>query len=193
MRKFLITGGLLVTFLSAVCQNSPEMITKAIIIKGDTVPVYVMKDVYIYGPVLLQNKHDAVKYTKLVRNVKKVYPYAAITAVKVEEMNKIVAGAKNERERKKLMKQYEDELRAQFEEDIKNLSYSQGIILIKLIDRQTGITSYDIIKEFRGKVLASFYQTIGKLFGYDLKATYDPEGEDKEIEQIVRMIETGNL
>ena len=91
------------------------------------------------------------------------------------------------------MKQAEKELKEQFEDDIKGLTHSQGILLIKLIDRETGESSFELIEEFRGKILAVFYQAIGKLFGYDLKMTYDPDGEDKEIEKIVLMIEAGQI
>ena len=179
--------------LAATSQNPNGYLTRAIIINGDTVPIYVMNDVRIFAPIQFQNKHDAIKYTRLIRNIRIVYPYAKITAVKVIEFNEIVKNAKNDRERKKLMKAAEDDLRDKFEADVKNLTYSQGVLLLKLIDRETGNSSYDLIKEFRGKVMASFYQTIGKIFGYDLKVTYDPEGEDKEIEQIVQMIESGAL
>jgi hypothetical protein len=175
------------------CQIVEGLLTQAIILQGDTVPIFVLQDVRIYSPVLLQTKHEAMKYSRLVRNVKKVYPYARITGVKVAEMNTIVENAPTEKERKALMKEYEKTLKAQFEEEIKGLTFSQGILLIKLIDRETGQSSYDLIKEFRGTILASFYQTIGVLFGYNLKTTYDPEGEDKEIEMIVRLIENGAL
>lgn len=194
MSKTLATGFFFICLMFSVKSQVVEgLITQAIIVNGDTVPIYIMKDVRIYSPVVIKTKHEAIKFSKLVRNVKKVYPYARITGIKVKEMNTIVQNAATEKERKKLMKEYEDNLKAQFEEEIKNLTFSQGILLIKLIDRETGQTSFDIIKEFRGKIMASFYQTLGVLFGYNLKTTYDPEGEDKEIEKIVQMIENGAL
>ena len=81
----------------------------------------------------------------------------------------------------------------EFQKDIERLTFSQGIILIKLIDRETGKTSYKIIHEFRGKMRAFFYQTIAKMFKYDLKTEYDPYGKDKEIEKIVRLIEDNQI
>lgn len=193
MKNFLCCIGLLFLLNSlAFGQNNP-VLARAIIVDGDTVPIYVMNEVKIFGPVIFKNKTDAIKFTRLIRNVKKVYPYAKITGVKVREYEQIILSAKNERDRKAKMKVAEDELRAQFEDDIRDLTFSQGILLIKLIDRETGATSFDIIKEFRGKFMASMYQTVGRLFGYNLKTTYDPMGEDKEIEQIVQMIENGAL
>jgi len=193
MKTLLHCIGLLLFLVSpAFGQNNP-ILTRAILIEGDTVPIYVMNEVKIFGPVIFKNKTDAVKFSRLVKNVKKVYPYAKITGIKVREYEEIIKSAKNDRDRKAKMKVAEDELKAQFEDDIRDLTFKQGIILIKLIDRETGSTSYTIIQEFRGKFMASFYQTIGRLFGYNLKTTYDPLGEDKEIEQIVQMIENGAL
>jgi hypothetical protein len=128
-----------------------------------------------------------------VLNVRKVYPYAKIVAAKSQEYNYLIANAKTRKERKKLMKQAEEDLKTQFEDDVKNMNEVQGQILIKLIDRETGLSSYELIKEFRGGITAVFYQSFGRLFGYNLKSTYDPIGEDKEIEEIVKLIETGKL
>ena len=192
MKWFITTVILAVLIgLSSSAQEPRKYVTRAIIINGDTVPMYVMNEIKIMAPVSFKNKTDAIKFTKLVKNVKIVYPYAKITAIKVAEYNKIIESCKTDKEKKEKMKIAEKELKEQFEDDVRNLTFKQGILLIKLIDRETGNTSYDLIKEFRGKIMASFYQTIGKLFGYDLKMQYDPQGEDKEVEKIVQMIEAG--
>jgi len=156
-------------------------------------PIIALNEVKIFGPVIFANKYEALRFSKLVYHVKKVYPYAKIVSVKVQEYNEVIAKASSRKERKRLMKKAEDELIAQFEDDIKNMNDLQGEILIKLIDRETGASSYDLIKEFRGVIVASLYQTFGRLFGYNLKSTYDPKGKDKEIEQIVLMIENSEL
>jgi hypothetical protein len=165
---FRILGLSLFLITPAFGQNTP-VLTRAIIIDGDTVPIFVMNEIRIFGPIVFQNKTEAIQFTRLVRNVKKVYPYAKITAIKVHEFEEIIKNAKNDKERKEKMKIAEDELKAQFEDDVKDMSFKQGILLIKLIDRETGVTSYDLIKEFRGRFMASFYQTLGRLFGYNLK------------------------
>lgn len=194
MKKSVLTLIILTgLFASAMGQNPPGIITRAMVINGDTVPIYVMNDVCVFGPMVFQNRHDAIKFTQLIRNIKIVYPYARITAIKVKEYEEITSTAKSDQEKKRLMKKAEDDLRNQFEDDIKNLTDVQGVLLIKLIDRETGNTSYELIREFRGKVMAVLYQTLGKLFGYNLKMTYDPKGQDKEVEQIVQMIENGAL
>lgn len=180
-------------FLIAPAFGQTPVLTRAILMDGDTVPIYVMNEVRIFGPIIFQNKTEAMQFTRLVRNVKKVYPYAVITAIKVREFEEIIKNAKTDKERKEKMKIAEDELKEQFEDDVKDMTFKQGLLLIKLIDRETGVTSFELIKEFRGRFMASFYQTVGRLFGYNLKTTYDPEGEDKEVEKIVQLIEIGAL
>jgi len=73
------------------------------------------------------------------------------------------------------------------------MTFSQGKILIKLVDRETGNSSYELVKELRGAFSAFFYQAFARIFGFNLKIKYDPEGEDREIETIVKMIETGQI
>jgi hypothetical protein len=180
-------------FLSLRAQDTAGFVTRAIIINGDTLPIISLSEVQVYGPVVFANKMEALYFSRLVLNVRKVYPYAKIVAAKTQEYNLLIAQAKNRKERKRLMKIAEDELKAQFEDDVKNMNEVQGAILIKLIDRETGASSYDLIKEFRGGIVAVFYQSFGRLFGYNLKSIYDPKGEDKEIEKIVVMIENGEL
>ena len=91
------------------------------------------------------------------------------------------------------MKELEKEIKRDYEGELTKLSFTQGRILIKLLDRETGSISYDIVKEFRGGFTAWFFQGIAKMFSYDLKAEYDAEGEDKLIEEIVQKIEAGEL
>jgi hypothetical protein len=174
-------------------QDTSGVVTRAIIINGDTLPIISLSEIDIFGPVVFANKMEAIYFSRLVVNVKKVYPYAKIVGAKTMEFNRLIANAKTRKERKKLMKQAEEELKTQFEDDVKNMTDVQGEILLKLIDRETGESSYQLIKEFRGGVVAVFYQSFGRLFGYNLKSTYDPTGKDKEIENIVVMIEKGQI
>ena len=129
----------------------------------------------------------------MIRNVKIAYPYAKLAGIKFNEYSKQISATSSEREKKLMMKKAEDELQAQFGDELKELTFTQGKILLKLIDRQTSNCSYDIVKEFRGKFVAFFWQGIGKIFGYDLKTKYDPLHEDADIERIVLMIENGSI
>lgn len=130
---------------------------------------------------------------KLIYNLKKVYPYARLASLKLWEYETRLQEAETDRERRRLMKQAEEELEEEFGPELKKLNFTQGRLLLKLIDRETGDTSYELVEELRGKFTAFFWQSLARIFGYDLKAPYDPDGKDKEIEEIVRLIEEGKI
>ena len=138
---------------------------------------------------------DTRQGRRLASNVKKVYPYAKLAGAKMHEYDSILAKVNNKSERKRLMKQAEDEITEQYTEDLKKLTFSQGLILIRLIDRETGDTSYQVLQELRGKFRAFFYQGFASLWGYDLKSEYDPHNnpEDDQIETIVTLLERGQI
>jgi hypothetical protein len=133
------------------------------------------------------------KYRRLVQNVKKVYPYSIVVRETFTEINDTLEQLGSERERRKFMKDYEADLFGEYEDDIKHMTLSQGKILIKLIDRETQNTSYQLIHDYRGSVSALFWQGIARLFGSNLKAEYDPYGEDYIIEKVIYEIEQGRL
>ena len=133
------------------------------------------------------------RYARLIYNLKIVYPYAIMAAGKLHEMNDVFLNLKTERERNAYVKQVESELVAEFENDLKSLTITQGRLLIKLIDRETGNTSYELVRELRGSFSAFFWQTVARLFGSNLKTKFDADGEDKLIEQILILIENGQI
>lgn len=160
---------------------------------GDTIAYYSLPTVDIVAYVNPQASEALKKYLKLRRDVLKAYPYAKLAAAELKFINDSIAKFKREREKNKFIKQREKEMKKRFEKDLKNLTYTQGRILIKLIDRETGNTSYALVKELRGSLQAFFWQGLAKLFGANLKSEYDSTGEDKGIEQIVQAIERGEL
>ena len=189
----LLVFGLLSTNTQAQNTKTEDILLNAIIIDGDTLPYLELKEVVIQAPSDFVSQKEAKKITKLIRDVKKAYPYAKLAGVKLKQLDELLATISDEKEKKKLLKQAEDDLVSQFEEDIKNMTFSQGVILLKLVDRETGTTSFEIVKEFRGTLRAFFWQSLGVIFGINLKTEYDPQGDDKNIEQIVQMIENGTL
>lgn len=165
----------------------------AIIIGDDTFPVVNLPMVTVVDfsdPEILKNLQA---YYRLRFNVIKVYPYAKLASVKLNEMNEHVTTLKSEKEKRRFIRETEKQIKDDFEDQIKNLSISQGNVLIKLIDRETGNTSYELIKDLRGSFNAFFAQGLAKLFGHDLKDTYDPKGKDKTIEDIIQQIESGQI
>lgn len=136
---------------------------------------------------------DTRQGRRLANNVKKVFPYAKLAGAKMQEYDSILANISDKSERKRLMKQAEDEITEQYTEELKNLTIAQGLILVRLIDRETGNTSYKVVQELRGKVRAFFYQGFARLWGYNLKTEYDPHNnpEDDDIETIMILLERG--
>jgi hypothetical protein len=163
------------------------------IIDGDTITLVDIKPVVIFPPVAFPNKRAAARYDKLVYNVKKVYPYAKLAGQQLAAYKAILDTIPSEKNRKIFLKKAEKELEARFGDELKDLTFSQGKILIKLIYRETGNSTFDIVKELRGGFTAFIWQTMARLFGYDLKTNYDPGGDDRAIEQIVLMIEAGAI
>ncbi len=164
----------------------------AIIVNGDTMPLISLPPANITAKRVFKSKKDEKKYRKLVFHVKKVLPYAKLAGKRMKEVEAEVAGM-SKKDRKKRMKELEKEIKRDYEGELMKLSFTQGRILIKLLDRETGNISYDIIKEFRGGFTAWFFQGVAKMFNYDLKSEYDAEGDDKLIEEIVLKIEKGEL
>jgi hypothetical protein len=104
-----------------------------------------------------------------------------------------LASLKTEKEQRQYIKQVEQEIVDEYEDDLKKLTITQGRILLKLIDRETGETSYELLKELKGSFNAFFWQTLARIFGHNLKSEFDPEGEDKLLDEIMSLIEAGAI
>ena len=185
------TIGILLTLTLAfnlIIQAQKIKIFPGVVVDRDTIASIQLNDIYILAFKEGTSKKEIRRKTRLFRNVLKVYPYARSAANILEEYDKMLAGLP-EKEQKALMKEAERKIKKQYTKEIERLTFSQGIILLKLVDRETGKTTYRIVDELRGAFTAFFYQTIARLFKYNLKENYDPNGADKEIEHIVRLIE----
>ena len=162
-----------------------------VVTKVDTSMHYFLKPIDIFPDKKDMKPRQLREYTLLEYKVKKVYPMAKVAAIKLAEYNRVYSTFKTERERKNYVKGVEKELFTEFEDEIRRMKVSEGRILIKLLDRETGNSSYEIIKEFKGGFSAFFWQSVARLFGHDLKAQYDPLREDSMIENIVTQIDLG--
>ena len=165
-------------------------VMEMVIIDGDTLYIYNMSE---FAVVDLKPYDDPEKdrlFRKLRWHVRKVYPYAVTAANKLRMYNAELEGVKKRRKRRKIMKHREKALKTEFEDVIKKMSRTSGRVLVKLIDRETGESTYDIIKEMRGGFKAWIYQGVGKLYGADLKARYNPKTneEDEMIERVVQSL-----
>ena len=163
------------------------------IINNDTIIQYNMRPIVIMPPPHFKNKRQWRRYWRLVYNIKKVYPYAQLIRYYYYEVE-VTTQYMDEKERKEYIKEMEKYLRKRFEKElINNLTYTQGRLLIKLVDRQTDHTTYEVIKQFKGNMSAQFWQTFARIFGANLKVEYKPKEEDRMIEYIIAQIENGQL
>ncbi len=169
------------------------VLVHAVIYNGDTIPYARLAPIVCYVPRVFKNERQKAAWDRTRYNVKKVYPYAILAAAKLKEYDRILATIPLEADKKKYTKLAEQQLKAQFGEELKNLSMTQGRILIKLIDRETGATAYEVVKEMRGSFSAFMWQGLAVLFNSSLKDDYDGDGEDKDIEQAIGLIESGDF
>jgi hypothetical protein len=136
-----------------------------------------------------RQKRYWAEWTRLRNAVYVTYPYAKAAGKIMNEINARLAGVSNKSERKKIIRSREKELRKEFTDKLTQLSIYQGKILMKLIYRETGNNCYEIIQEYKGSLTATVYQTVAFFFGTSLKQNYDPNGNDRDIETIVRDLE----
>jgi hypothetical protein len=160
---------------------------------GVRIPEIDIKEVVIIGRPSTARKFPFYRYQRLIYNLKKVYPYVQVVRAKLDEANTALEKIPDERDRKKFLRKFEKEIFGEYEDDVRDMTITQGRLLIKLIDRETLNTSYDLIRQYRGTFSAAFWQSIARIFGTDLKAVYDPYGEDAVIEIILNEIQSGNL
>ena len=160
---------------------------------GVTLPEVEIKEVTVVAHPRFAKKSDFRKYERLVYNLKRVYPYALIVRIRLNKVNEDMRNLKSEKERKDYMRSVEKDVFAEYEDDMREMTITQGRLLIKLIDRETQNTSYTLIKDYRGKLAAAFWQGIARIFGTNLKEEYDPYGDDALIESIIQEIEAGRL
>lgn len=190
---------LITTFYGLKCVNAQEVVKPigkndtimlpAIIVDGDTIPYIWLPTINIYTTRIFKSKREQIKYTKLRRDVTKVWPYAKLAGVMFNELEKELKMTNDKRVQQALINKTEKEIMEKFEAELKKLTVTQGRILIKLIDRQTGNTSFKVVQDLKGKFSAFVWQSLARLFGSNLKSHYDPLGEDAEIEKIVLSLE----
>lgn len=195
MRKWLI--GIFILLLVAgdavaqrrTVQHSTRGIRKsgwAVMGQDSTLQVDILP-VYVFN-----KKADLRRYRRLVEAVKRVYPLAQIAKQKMHDMEAELL-TMNKKEQRAYIKQCYKQILDEYTPVAKRMTRTQGRVLVKLIDRETDYTAFEVIREFRGGFVASFWQGIGRIFGHNLKSEYDKEDEDRVLEQIVLYYEAGLL
>ncbi len=168
--------------------------TFGIVIDGDTIPYFKLPEVQVYASGMLLTEKEIRNNRKLIRNVKLMLPYAQEGKRRLDQLE-IEIAALPKKQRKAAIKKAEEDLLRDYKDEISNYTFSQGLVLIKLIDRETSRSAYNIVGELRGSLRAGLYQTLAKLFGYNLKTTFNPKNDPKDnlIDRIVISIERGQI
>jgi hypothetical protein len=157
--------------------------------QGDTIPCSWLPTVEVKTKLTKEQARYWQEWTRLRNAVYVTYPYAIAAGKVMNEINAKLQGVTDKKQRKKIIRSREKELKKEFADKLTNLSVYQGKVLMKLIYRQTGNNCYEIIDEYKGSFTAAFYQTIAIIFGSNLKQQYDPAGKDAEMEKIVKDVQ----
>jgi hypothetical protein len=160
---------------------------------GVTMPEVEIKEVTVIARPRAANRNEYRRYERLIFNIKRVYPYALMVRRRLDQVNEAMKNLPDEKSQKAYMKNVEKDVFAEYEGDMRQMTMTQGRLLIKLIDRETQNTSYELIKDYRGKLTAAFWQGIARIFGTNLKEEYDAYGDDALIELIIMEIDAGRL
>lgn len=193
---------LLLAFFSGIsAQGRSELVYTgkpgyrySIVVSGDTIPVSVLPEVEVWSTHKLLTAKEMEKNSKLIRNVRIMLPYAREAKRRLDALE-VELAAMSPKERKAALKQAEKDIEKEYKKDLKRKSYSQGLVLIKLIDRETSHSAYSLVHDLRGSLRAGLYQVCARLFGYNLKEKFDPEKNEKDnlINRIVLSIDCGQL
>ena len=159
---------------------------------GDTLYLAWLRDIYVYPPMKFKSKKQERFYWRTVRDVKKTLPYAKLVAKEMQRTDSVMRQM-DKRQKRKFWKQYEKTLMQQYKVDLSKWTAAQGQMLMKLIDRETSMTSYEVIELYKGTFVANIWQMVAKAVGNDLKEEYDGDDKDKIVERIITLVEAGQL
>ena len=177
-------------------SNSAEpalSVVQAIIVGNDTIPFFVLPTYYCYPPLKFKNKKEEQFYWRTVRDVKVVLPYVRHIRKVMEKTNEALMSMPDKASRDAYMKNFEKRIYKENETKFKDLTLNQGKLIIRLLDRETNNTSYELIKAYRGSFSAGFWQVFAVVLGADLKTKYGTKEEDAVIERVIVLVEAGQL
>lgn len=161
--------------------------------RGDSIPHIIMPPLHKYPKMEFRNERERERYLRLVANVKKLLPLAKMVKITVIETYEYLETLPDKKARQAHINAVEEGLKREYTPVLKKMTYSQGRLLVKLIDRECNQTGYNIAKAFIGVFKANIYQSIAFIFGQSLNKHYDPEGDDRFTERVVRMVESGQI
>ena len=194
MKRLILTALLAIACLATQAQSRHGGWSLGTVLDGDTIPRYLLREVHVEASSRLLTPQEIRKNQKLIRNVRKMLPYARLAKSELDRVEREAAHMSS-KERKEYIKQQEKMVFDQYYDELNACTVAQGKVLIKLIDRETSRTPYALVVELRNKFRAGFYQAFSRVFGLNLKNHYDPRHnkEDNLIERIVLSLDCGQL
>lgn len=204
MKRLFIISLSLLWFLSGYSLRAqdkkslyPALVEEIRAEEGPGVPIIVLKPVYSFPKKKFTSRRQQAKYEKeyarLVYNIKKVYPYAVQASIILKDIDQEYAQLKTKKEKKAYIDKMEKEAFRDFEKPLRSFTFSQGRLLVKLVDRQTNRTAYSILKEFKGGFSAFFWQSVAVIFSSSLKYEFDAEKNDRMLNELILLYEAGLL
>lgn len=176
-----------------VIKTDSGFFSDQIIVDGDTCPHIKLYKVVIYPEHKFKSPRERRRYKRLVKNVKAVYPYAVLIGQYYAEINRDLQHIPTKAAQRAYIRKKEKQLKKKYYDALYNLTFTQGRILLKLVDRETSYTTFEVVQQLKGNMNAYFWQSVAVLFGDNLKSKYNPDDEDKLIEEIIAKIENGQL
>lgn len=174
-------------------KNQIYRYPKPIVERGDTMWCYLLPEIWVYPPIKFKSEKQRRQYNRLVYNVKRVLPLAQKVNLMISETYQVLEQLPDKKSKEEHMKAVEKEIKNTYTPEMKKLTYSQGKLLIKLVDRECNQSSYEIVKAFFGPAKAAFYQVFAWTFRASLKKEYKPETDDRLIERVVHQVESGQI
>lgn len=192
MRHYLWIGLLLMSVFANAQRPQQDTLT-AYVLSGDTLMTKELPEIRVLPKprTEFKNRRQRRYYGRLTRDVKKTLPYAKLAGVLLVQVNDSLQHIENKKEQNAYLKTVEKELLAEYEPALRKMTIRQGRLLIKLVDRECQITSYEVVRIYRGGFSAFFWQGVARIFSNDLKSVYDPYGEDALVEEVVLLVEAG--
>ncbi len=191
MKRLIYIAVALLAAMTALANGRDSCLFR--VVDGDTVYSVYLHEVWVYPPLRFKNKKQERFYWRTVRDVKKCLPYAKMITRDMAYADNELAGLPDDKSRRKWWRRFEHQLFKKYEKDFRGMYASQGLMLMKLMDRETDRSSYELIKRYKGKASADFWQFVARLFKNDLKEEYDALDRDRITERVIRLVEAGQL
>ena len=164
-----------------------------VIENGEIIYLEYLRELFVYPPLVFSSRNQEKFYWRTVRDVKKALPYARLASREIDKLNRELFALPDDASRKKHINDFQKRIFRQYEKPLRNLTVNQGKMLIKLIDREHNINTFDLIKAYKGGVPAVFWNTVAKFFGSDLRAEYDGKDKDRIVERVITLVDAGQL